>query len=266
MNDYLVALFLGLVEGLTEFLPVSSTAHLLMLTEALHFKGPPGHAFEIFIQLGAIFAVIIVYFGKLWTTLIRAPFDPKARHFIYCLIIGTIPALVLGALAHDFIKTVLYNSPTVMASTLILGGIIILIFEKRYGDDAKIHDVDSIPLKTAFLVGCCQAIALIPGVSRSGASIIGGRALGLSRTTAAELSFFLAIPIMFAAVGYDTLKGWHEITVGDYIGLMLTGFFAAFLTAIIVIKAALRIINKYGFAPFGWYRIAAGIAVLLLFY
>lgn len=265
MLDYFVAIFLGFVEGLTEFLPVSSTAHLLILSEAIHFRGPPGHAFEIFIQLGAILAVVVTYFQKLWVTAIRAPIDPKARHFIYCLIIGTIPALIAGALARDFIKTVLY-SPMIIALALIVGGVIIIWFERKFGDQATVKDVDSVPLKTALLVGCFQTIALIPGVSRSGASIIGGRFLGLSRQAAAELSFFLAIPVMFAAVAYDTYKGWSEISAGDYLGLMITGFIAAFLTALAALKTALYIINTYGFEPFGWYRIAAGIFVFALFY
>lgn len=265
MLDYFIAIFLGFVEGLTEFLPISSTAHLLILTEAIKFKGPPGHTFEIFIQLGAIFAVIVTYFHKLFGALIKAPSDPKARNFIFCLILGTIPALVAGALARDFVKTVLY-SPSVIGIALIIGGFIIIWFEKYYGDRSKLDDTYEISLKTAFLVGCCQAIALIPGVSRSGASIIGGRALGLSRTAAAELSFFLAIPVMFAAVVYDIYKGWESIATANYLGLMMTGFLAAFVTAVLVIRIALKLINTYGFAPFGYYRIIAGTAVLIAYY
>jgi undecaprenyl-diphosphatase len=265
MIDYLVALFLGFVEGMTEFLPVSSTAHLLILTDFLNFKGPPGHSFEIFIQLGAIFAVVLLYFKKLWTTAINAPFDPAARHFIYCLLIGTVPAIIVGVLFHDFIKTSLYN-PTVIATALCIGGVIILAFEKYKPAEGTISEIEKISLKTALLVGCCQAIAMIPGVSRSGASIIGGRALGLSRKAAAELSFFLAIPAMFAAVAYDTLKGWEEISKGGYFGLMLTGFTAAFITALIVIKAALWFISRYGFTPFGWYRIIAGLGIFAILY
>lgn len=260
MIDYLIALFLGFIEGLTEFLPVSSTAHLLLLTEALSFSGPPGHVFEIFIQLGAIMAVVVVYFNKLWTTLITAPTDPKARHFIYALLIGTLPALIAGAVFRDVIKEYLYN-PTVIAAALIIGGIIILLLEKRF-KSPRVTSVDDISLKTALLIGCCQTIALIPGVSRSGASIMGGLSLGLSRQTAAEFSFFLAIPVMCAAVAYDTLKSWDEITSGGYFGLMICGFVAAFITAMIVIKVALGIISRYGFTPFAWYRIVLGCVIL----
>ena len=265
MLDYLMALFLGIVEGLTEFLPVSSTAHLLILTDALNFRSPPGHIFEIFIQLGAILAVVVTYFQKLLTTALRAPIDPAARQFITCLIVGSIPALTLGALGHDFIKQTLYN-PIVIATSLIIGGVIIIWFEKRFGDQASIERVEDVSIKTALLVGCCQAVALIPGVSRSGASIIGGRFLGLSRKAAAELSFFLAIPVMCAAVAFDTIKGWDKISTGDYLGVMITGFVAAFVTALIVLKTALHIINTYGFTPFGWYRIALGVIVLAVFY
>lgn len=264
MSDYFLSVFLGFVEGLTEFLPVSSTAHLLILTEWTGFAGPPGHAFEIFIQLGAIFAVVFLYWRKLWTTAISWPHDPKSRNLILALIVGTIPALIAGALGRDFIKETLY-SPYVIATTLIIGGIIMLVVDKKRPAVQTCQNIEDVSIKTALLVGCFQAIALIPGVSRSGASIIGGLSMGLSRALAAELSFFLAIPVMFAAVAYDTYKGWQDITAGDYLPLMMTGFIAAFITAMIVIKFALYIIGRFGFYPFALYRIAAGICVLAFF-
>jgi undecaprenyl-diphosphatase len=260
MADYWTALFLGLIEGLTEFLPVSSTAHLLMLTQLLDFQGPPGHSFEIFIQLGAILAVVVHYRAKLWTTAVSCHNNPQSQHFIAILIVGTIPALIAGFLLRDFIKEHLYTAP-VIASALILGGFVMLAFERRLSRIEKITNVDDISLKTALLIGCCQMLALIPGVSRSAASIIGGLGLGLSRITAAEFSFFLAIPVMFAAVSYDIFKSWDYLISGDYIALMLTGFTAAFFTALVVIKMALGIINRYGFVPFAWYRIVIGFLI-----
>jgi undecaprenyl-diphosphatase len=264
MTDYLLALFLGFIEGLTEFIPVSSTAHLLILSDLMAFSGPPGHVFEIFIQLGAILAVVFLYRRKLWKTATEWPHDPSARHFILILIAGTIPALIAGLIGRDFIKATLYN-PYVIASALIIGGIIMLVVDRSKPNAKTCEDFGIIPLKGALFIGCFQAVALIPGVSRSGASIIGGLSAGLSRKAAAEFSFFLAIPVMFAAVTYDTYKSWQDISSGDYWPLMITGFLAAFITAMAVIRFALYIINRFGFYPFALYRIAAGILILCLF-
>jgi undecaprenyl-diphosphatase len=261
MEQYLKALFLGVLEGFTEFLPVSSTAHLLIASEWIDFKGPPGHVFEIFIQLGAIFAVLVLYRQKLLHVGLNWHRDKTARHFILILIVATIPALVAGALGRDYIKTHLYN-PTVIGWALIIGGIVMIAFE-RLKRPSVFQDVDTLPLKTAALIGCFQTLALVPGVSRSGASIIGGLAAGLTRKSAAEFSFFLAIPVMFAAVLYDTLKSWDDIIASDGLMLMLTGFFAAFVTAMVVIRLALYVVGRFGFVPFGIYRIFAGSALLL---
>lgn len=264
MSEFLTALFLGFVEGLTEFLPVSSTAHLIVLTEGLGFPAPPGHVFEVFIQLGAILAVMVLYWRKIWSTLIGLPRgDAVARRFTLNLILGTIPALLTGAILHDWVKTHLYN-PFVIAVTLILGGIAILVLEKIFARTQK-TSVDDIAPRTAFLVGCCQTLALVPGVSRSGATIMGALSLGLSRPAAAEFSFFLAIPVMFAAVGYDTLKNWDAIVAYDHFGLMLAGLASAFLTALAVVRVAIGFISRYGFAPFAWYRIGAGLVILAVF-
>jgi undecaprenyl-diphosphatase len=262
MSDFLTAAFLGFIEGLTEFIPVSSTAHLVLLVDGLKFQAPPGHIFEVFIQIGAILAVIALYFPRLWRIFITLPSDPVSRNFAFSLILGTIPAVIAGGLGRDWIKANLYN-PTVIGSALILGGILILILEKRL-KTPKISTVETLPLKTAFLIGCCQAMALIPGVSRSGATIMGALGLGLARPAAAEFSFFLAIPVMFGAVTYDTYKSWDAIVSYGHIGLMLTGLVAAFLTALAVLKIALSVISRYGFAPFAWYRIGLGILVLAL--
>lgn len=262
MRDMLIALFLGFVEGLTEFIPVSSTAHLLILSDLTAFSRPPGHVFEIFIQLGAILAVVFLYRRRLLEAATTWPYNPAARHFILILIVGTIPALIAGALFRDFIKETLYN-PQIIAAALIMGGIVMLAVDRKKPNAKTCEDVGTIPFKTALFIGCFQAIALIPGVSRSGASIIGGLSAGLSRKTAAEVSFFLAIPVMFAAVTYDTYKSWQDIASGDYWLLMMAGFTAAFVTAMAVIRFALYIIGRFGFYPFALYRIAAGIFILL---
>lgn len=264
MPDLVTAAFLGLVEGLTEFIPVSSTAHLVILTQALRFNAPPNHVFEVFIQLGAILAVVVLYRRKIWDTVKGLPQEKTARAFALNIVLATVPALLAGALGRDFIKDHLYN-PFVIAAALIVGGIVILLFDKKFAA-AKIEDVDSVSPKTAFLIGCCQALALVPGVSRSGATIMGAMALGLSRKASAEFSFFAAIPIMCVAVAYDVFKGWGDIVAYGHFGSMLAGLAAAFITALIVIKWMIAFLNRHGFTPFGWYRIAAGIAVLLLFF
>lgn len=261
--ELLTAIFLGIVEGLTEFIPVSSTAHLIVLTEALHFRAPPGHIFEVFIQLGAILAVVVLYRVKLWKTIIGLPSDKTAQAFAMNIVLATIPALIAGAFGRDFIKEHLYD-PHIIAVMLILGGIILIFFDKKFSTP-KIDNIDAVSPKLAFLIGCCQAIALIPGVSRSGATIMGALALGLSRPAAAEFSFFLAIPVMCAAVAYDVMKGWSDIVSYGHFHIMLAGLVAAFITAMIVIKTVLAFLNRHGFTPFGWYRIVAGIVILLLF-
>lgn len=263
MTDYLTALFLGFVEGLTEFLPVSSTGHLILLVEGLHFRAPPGHVFEVVIQIGAILAVMVLYRQKIFGTIKGLHNDPVAQKFAMNIIVGTIPAVILGAFLHDYIKTVLY-SPLVIATTLILGGLIILFFEKKF-KEPKVLDVDHISLKQAFLIGCCQSVALVPGVSRSGATIMGSLGLGLSRVAATEFSFFLAIPVMFLAVGYDIYKNFDAVRSFDNAGLILTGLLASFITALFVIKSVLGFVSRHGFTPFAWYRIALGIAAFFIF-
>jgi undecaprenyl-diphosphatase len=263
MMEFLTAILLGFIEGLTEFIPVSSTAHLIVFIKGLNFPSPPGHVFEVFIQLGAILAVMVLYRRKLWWTATQLIKEPKARLFALNLVAGTIPALVAGFLAHDWIKEHLYN-PTVIAVTLVLGGVVILFLEKRFRE-AKITSVDDIPLNIAFLIGCCQMMALVPGISRSGATIMGSLLMGLSRPAAAEFSFFLAIPVMLAAVTFDTYKNWDSIIANDQMGVMLAGMLAAFFAALAVIRPALHLISRHGFRPFAYYRIIAGIIIFLIF-
>jgi undecaprenyl-diphosphatase len=263
VDIYLQAAVLGVIEGLTEFLPVSSTGHLIVFGELLGFKGPPGKTFEVMIQLGAIVALIFLYFRKLFGTLFGLPTDPAARRFALSILVAFLPALVLGATLHGFIKSVLF-SPVVVAVALIVGGIVILIAEETQ-KRVLYTQADNVPLKTSFLVGCGQALALVPGVSRSGATIIAGLLLGLERRAAAEFSFFLSIPTMTGAFVYDAIKNRHELSSGDA-GVIAVGFFAAFIAAMLVVKPFLAIVTRIGFAPFAYYRIAFGTFILAVIY
>ncbi len=264
MIDYLIAIFLGFVEGLTEFIPVSSTGHLVLLIEGLNFPTPPGRVFEVFIQIGAIMAVMVLYRAKIFHTVRGLGHDPVAQRFARNIVIGTIPALVFGALFHSFIKNTLYD-PMVIVTTLIIGGVIILLLEKTFKNPA-VETVDDISPRQALLIGLCQSVALIPGVSRSGATIMGSLALGLSRTAAAEFSFFLAMPVMFCAVAYDIYKNWDALMTYPHMVLMFAGLAASFLTALVVVKAVVGFISRHGFAPFAWYRIALGIVAFFIFF
>lgn len=264
MTDYLTAIFLGFIEGMTEFIPVSSTGHLILLVEGLKFPAPPGRVFEVFIQIGAILAVMVLYRAKIFQTIAGLTNDKTSQRFALNIIIGTLPALILGAMFHHFIKTALYN-PLVIATALIIGGFVILFFEKKFTNPV-VEDVDNISFKQAFLVGCCQAVAMIPGVSRSGATIMGSLALGLSRKAATEFSFFLAMPVMFCAVAYDLYKNWDALLTYPDPGLMFAGLAASFITALIVVKTVVGFVSKHGFAPFAWYRIGLGLAVFVIFY
>ena len=264
MEHYLQALVLGLVEGLTEFIPVSSTGHLILLVDLLGFRGPEGRVFEVVIQLGAILAVCIVYFHRLLGVLLGLSRDPGARRFAIAVLAAFLPAAVVGALAHDYIKTVLF-SPWVVSTTLVLGGIAILLIERVHPRE-RFDRIESFPLPLALGIGAMQCLAMVPGVSRSGATILGALMLGVERKTAAEFSFFLAIPTMIGATVYDLYKNWAHLTV-DGGTLILIGFVSAFLAGLLVVRFVLNVIGRYGFTPFGWYRIALGgimMAVLSL--
>jgi undecaprenyl-diphosphatase len=242
---------------------VSSTGHLLLLTEGLNFPAPPGHVFEVFIQIGAILAVMVLYRQKILQTVIGIPTDPKARHFALNIILGTLPAIVIGAMFHGFIKGVLYN-PIVVSISLIVGGVIILILDKKFVNPT-VDSVDDVKPKQALMIGFAQAVAMIPGVSRSGATIMGSLALGLSRKAATEFSFFLAMPVMFGAVSYDLYKNWDALIAYPQIELMFAGLAASFVTAMLVVKTVVGFISKHGFAPFAYYRIALGLVSLYIF-
>ncbi len=263
MQQYLIATFLGVLEGLTEFLPVSSTGHLILFVDLLDFKAPPGKTFEVMIQLGAILALIVLYFRKLMTTLVGLPTDPQAQRFAFVIFLGFLPALVVGGLLGGSIKDYLF-SPTVVAVSLIVGGFIILIVEEMH-KRVRYRSVDDVPPLAGFWVGVAQCFAMIPGTSRSGATIVGGLLLGLERRTAAEFSFFLSIPTMTAAFVYDAFKHRAELSFDDA-GLIATGFLAAFIAALLVVKPFLTVVGKMGFAPFAFYRVALGVFVLVLLY
>ncbi len=261
MNTYIAAAILGLIEGLTEFLPVSSTGHLIVFVDLLGFRGPPGKTFEVMIQLGAILALVLLYFRKLWDTLTGLTSNPEARRFALSISVAFLPALILGATLHGFIKSVLF-SPTVVAWALIAGGLVIIVVEETQRH-VRYFESDKIPLGTSFLVGVGQTLALIPGVSRSGATIISGLLLGLERRAAAEFSFFLSIPTMTGAFVYDAYKNRDALSFGDA-GVIGVGFVVAFLAALIVVKPFLGVVSRIGFAPFAYYRIALGTFVLTL--
>ncbi len=265
LESYFAAAILGLVEGLTEFLPISSTGHLLLMDKLLHFQGPPGHVLEVVIQLGAILAVVVVYFQRLWRVSVTAPSRPESRRFILAVLLGFLPSMVIGAFAHGFIKDVLFN-PMVVSVSFVIGGILILWIEKN-APAPVVNEVETMPLKTALAIGFCQCLAMIPGVSRSGATIMGALMLKVDRRVAAEYTFFLAIPTMAAATAYDFYKSAHELTASD--GAMIAiGFVVAFLSALVVVRKFVAFIGRHGFAPFAWYRIIVGsvaiIALLIL--
>jgi undecaprenyl-diphosphatase len=260
LETWINAIIMGVVEGLTEYLPVSSTGHLLLMNEILGFQGPEGNVFEIVIQSGAILSVLVVYFMRLWTVAVDAPRNPQARRFIYAVLLAFAPAMVIGYFAHDFIKSVLFN-PLVVAISLIVGGLAILWIEKK-APAPNVDQIEHMPLKTAFYIGLAQCLAMIPGVSRSGATILGSLMLRVERKTAAEFSFFLAIPTMVAATAYDLYKNIEHLSNDDG-ALIAIGFVTAFLSALIVVKTFVAFVGRHGFAPFAWYRIGAGTIALI---
>jgi undecaprenyl-diphosphatase len=258
--DWLAAAVLGVVQGLTEFLPVSSTAHLLIGARILHFSDPGG-VFTVMIQLGSILAVVWLYREKIVHVLTRFPSDPEARHFLIMIGVAFLPAAVAGALLSGYVKRVLYTTPAVISVTFIAGGIVMLLVE-RYRPPARIVDADHTPVGRALGIGACQVLALIPGVSRSGATIVGGMLLGLDRPAAAEFSFFLAIPTMSAAFAHDLLEARHSLATERVVEIAI-GFVLAFIASLIVVRPFLGVVRRAGFVPFAWYRIGAGLLILL---
>jgi len=258
MQNLIEALVLGIVEGLTEFLPVSSTGHLLLLGHFLGFESN-GKTFEVLIQLGAILAILLVYFRRLLDIALRLPSDPSARRFVIGVLIAFLPAAVIGAALHGFIKTVLFN-PFIVCCTLIAGGLILLVVDELELQE-KHTDATTFPLPMYLKIGFIQCLAMIPGVSRSGSTIVGAMLLGASKRAAAEFSFFLAMPTMAGAFAYDLLKNYKILTFDDGI-LIVIGFVAAFFSALIVVRSFLDFVSKRGFALFAWWRIIVGMVGL----
>lgn len=260
MNDWLAAIILGLVEGLTEFIPVSSTGHLLLIGHFIGFESK-GKTFEIVIQLGAILAIISVYFQRLWSLATRWPTDKTARHFLIGLLIAFLPAAFAGVFLYDFIKLVLFESPAAICIALIVGGALLLLLDRMKKTPTWL-DVETYPWRIYFLIGLFQCLALVPGVSRSGATIAGGLLLGTDKRSAAEFTFFLALPTMGGAVAYDLFKNRALLDFTDF-GLIAVGFVCAFLTALVVVRFLLDFVSRRGFAPFAWWRIGVGVAGLI---
>jgi undecaprenyl-diphosphatase len=267
------ALILGIVEGLTEFLPVSSTGHLIVAGSLLNFTDEHAKTFDVVIQLGAILAVCWEFRRRIGSVVTGLPSRPEARRFTLNVIIATIPAVVLGLLLEKSIKAALF-SPVPVAFALVVGGVVILWAEARQraqareGGQAKVArvtDVDDLSAMDALKVGLAQCFALIPGTSRSGSTIIGGMLFGLDRRVATEFSFFLAIPIMFGATAYELYKDWHLLSV-DALGVFAIGFVAAFVSAFFCVRWLLRYIAGHDFTAFAWYRIGFGLLILLVGY
>jgi len=281
MFDWLAAIILGLIEGLTEFIPVSSTGHLLLAKWMLGLDGAAWDTFIVMIQLGAILAVVAIYFARLWKVLLGLPGkDPAARRFAISVLLAFLPSAVLGLLLHDFIKEVLFNT-TIVCVTLIVGGVALIVLERwsdagtmglrrRVKDGAVVleqrelaGDAMRLSWKTALGVGLCQCLSLVPGVSRSGATIIGGLLLGVEKRAAAEFSFFLAIPTMVGAFALDFWDS-RDLITGDVAGLIAIGFVVAFFSGLFVVRFMLDFVSRYGFAPFAFWRILVGTVGLLV--
>jgi undecaprenyl-diphosphatase len=259
-DSYLLdALILGVVEGVTEFIPVSSTGHLILAAELL---GYPAERFEVLvfvIQLAAILAVCLLYLGRLTRVVLDLPSRPEARRFVLAVTIAFVPSVALGLLLNDFMKAVLF-SPWVVATALVAGGVVILLIE-RMAHHPRYHDTADVPPRVALAIGLCQTVSMIPGVSRAGATIMGAVVMGLDRRAAAEFSFFLAIPTMLGAAVLDLYKGYDRIDASLGLDIAVASL-AAFVTAIVVVRAFIAFLGRHTFAPFGWYRIAAGLAML----
>lgn len=261
LSDLIKAAILGVVEGLTEFLPVSSTGHLLLIEHFLGFGDESfGKTFVVLIQLGAILAILSVYFSKLWRIALGLANDPGARRFVIGVLIAFLPAAVIGALAHGFIKGVLFN-PWVVCFTLIVGGAV-LLWVDQLDLKPRYHDATAFSLPMYFGIGLAQCAAMIPGVSRSGATIVSAMLFGSDKRAAAEFSFFLAMPTMVGAFTYDLYKSRGELTA-DHITLVAVGFVVSFVCALIVVRTLLDYVSRRGFSLFAWWRVIVGTLGLI---
>lgn len=261
MSDLLTVILLGIVEGLTEFIPVSSTGHLVLAGELLGFKDGSGGAFDVVIQLGAILAVLVLYWRRFWDVALGLfSWQQGAVRFTRNILLGFLPSAVIGALAYKAIKAML-ETPAIVAWALIVGGVAILVIE-RLARHSHTDSVEAMSWKTTLTIGFIQCLSMIPGVSRSGATIMGARALGVERKTAAEFSFFVAIPTMMGATTLALYKEGAALAAQDVSNIAI-GFAVSFVVALLVIKAFLAVVTRYGFAPFAWYRIVAGTIALV---
>lgn len=257
---YLVAAILGVVQGLTEFLPVSSTAHLL-IGERLFGYEDPGGVFTVMIQLGSILAVMWLYRLKIVNVLRGLPSEPEARRFAAAIIVAFLPLAVVGLLIGDYIQTVVYGNLVLIAGAFIVGGVVMLVVE-RHRPEPDIVDAEHTTMARAFGIGLCQTLAaLMPGISRSGATIVGGMLMKLDRPAAAEFSFFLAMPTMAAAFAHDLLEVKDHMAPERATEIAI-GFVTAFMASLVVVRPFLAFVRRSGFAPFAWYRIALGAGVL----
>jgi len=259
MASLLTIILLGIVEGLTEFIPVSSTGHLILAGELL--GSPVSSSFDIVIQLGAILAVIVLYWRRFWDVLTGlGRGEAKAIAFTRNIALGFLPSAVVGLLVYKAVKAML-ESPMTVAVALVVGGIAILVIE-RLVKETETHSVEAMNWKVALGIGIIQCISMIPGVSRSGATIMGALGFRVERKTAAEFSFFLAVPTMLAATAYDLYKSGGALASDDWLAIAI-GFVVSFIVALIVIRWFIAVVGKYGFAPFAWYRIIIGTAAIL---
>jgi undecaprenyl-diphosphatase len=262
MPTLIKAAILGVIQGLFEFLPVSSTAHLLVASRVLGYDDPGG-VFTVMIQFGSILAVMWLYRAKIISVVAGLPSRPEARRFAAMIVLATLPILIAGALFSTLVRSVLYGSIPVIAVAFIAGGVIMLVVE-RLRPAPDVFDVDSLPVPRALAIGSFQTLALIPGVSRSGATIVAAMAMRVDRAAAAEFTFFLAMPTMAAAFAKDLLDARHHL--GRERGLEIAvGFVMAFIASALVVKPFLRYVRRSGFAPFAWYRIVFGAALIAAF-
>lgn len=259
----LKGLIQGIVEGITEFLPVSSTGHLILSGDLLGFNDEKAKVFDIFIQLGAILSVVWLYRDKVFATVKGIPVSKEARSLATNIVTAFLPSAFIGLLTHKYIKTYLFN-PITVAGALIAGGIAILLIE-RVNHRSHVKVVDNITLRQSLGVGIAQCLSLFPGVSRSGATIMGGLLIGFDRRVAVEFSFFLAIPTMFAATGFDLLSNLQALSLSD-LPLFAVGFATSFFSALIIIKSFLRFVSRHDFSGFAYYRIVFGIIVLAFYW
>jgi undecaprenyl-diphosphatase len=257
----LTIILLGIVEGVTEFIPVSSTGHLVLAAELLGFQSEAQGTFEIVIQLGAILAVLVLYWRRFFDVAIGLfKLDAGAILFTRNILLGFLPSAVIGLIVYDGVKALL-DSPMTVAVALVIGGIVILVLERMLRNP-HVDSVEAMSWKVALGIGFIQCLSMIPGVSRSGATIMGALSLGVERKTAAEFSFFLAVPTMLAASGYDLYKSGASLDSGAW-GTIALGFVVSFVVALVVIRWFINIVTRHGFAPFAWYRIVAGAAALI---